>query len=198
MAFTADAESDTLPRPMKFPLAKFDDEKQGVLTGDEGRAAWDEISRQLPEPGEGTAVELDFAGVRAITVPFVEEFLVRLLSDWVTGYHEDLPLLLTNATEDVRRTVEVALTPRKLAILSTGTGMPRLLGGDQTLKETAGSVAQLDDAFTAAQLAEQLDLTVQAANNRLRSLMRSGVVARVQAAPSRGGREFHYRTAARR
>lgn len=191
MAFTVNAERASLACPMNVRMADCGE----VLTGAEGRSAWERVSHELRKPAEGSAVVLDFADVRAVTVPFVEEFLVRMLSDWISGYYQDLPLLITNAPEDVRRTIDVTLAGRKLAILSTGEGQPSLLGGDQTLKQTTGSVAQLDEEFTASQLATELHLTLPAANNRLRSLMRSGVVARIQGAPSRGGREYRYRFA---
>lgn len=181
---------------MRVPLK--DHATDGLLTGKEGAGAWRAVSRELGGPGEGTPVEVDFRGIKAVTVPFVDEFLVPLLGGWATGYHEDLPLLLVHTGDDVRRTIDVALGARKLAVLSLSDGEPQILGGDHTLKETAGSVAALDADFTASELAGQLGLTLPAANNRLRGLLRSGAVARVRSAPVGGGREYLYRFAARR
>ena len=50
-------------------------------------------------------------------------------------------------------------------------------------------------SFNVHELAERLDLTPQAANNRLRLLLRSGALQRERAKPERGrgGREFRYR-----
>jgi hypothetical protein len=46
--------------------------------------------------------------------------------------------------------------------------------------------------FTVAEIAEKLQLTPQAANNRLAHLVRSGALSRARIIPARGGREFRY------
>jgi predicted transcriptional regulator len=70
---------------------------------------------------------------------------------------------------------------------------PNLLGGDQTLERTIRAAAELEDPFSVSQLVDKMDISPQAANNRLRQLTRVGALQRERVNPAHGGREFRYR-----
>jgi hypothetical protein len=118
--------------------------------------------------------------------------LGRLLSGKVSGFYDEHPLVLLNAIEDVRETVAAALKLRHLVALSLSSDGPQLLGGDDVLAETMGAAFALGD-FSVLELAAELRLSPQAANNRLRALTRSGALHRQRVNPRHGGREFRYR-----
>lgn len=60
------------------------------------------------------------------------------------------------------------------------------------MRETLEASQRLGE-FRASDLADALDVSPQAANNRLRQLVASGVVARRRVVPEGGGKEFQYR-----
>jgi hypothetical protein len=64
-------------------------------------------------------------------------------------------------------------------------GVIRLL--DETIK-----LAQELRNFSALQIAGELGLSQQAANNRLKELVRNGALVRRRIVPERGGKEFLY------
>jgi hypothetical protein len=164
----------------------------GVLASREaGRTARSRIEHEIAAQRPGEPIALDFDGIAAISITFADECVGRLLSSRLAGYDEDHPLLALNANEAVRDTLDAALRARRLVLLSFGDDGPELLGGDEVLTETLMEAVRLR-AFTVAQIAERLQLTPQAANNRLAHLVRSGALSRARIIPSRGGREFRY------
>ena len=146
-----------------------------------------EIAHQTP----GTPIELDFKGVRAISVSFADDCVGRILSSRLAGYDEDHPILASNASESVRETLSAALQQRHLSLLSIGADGPGLLGGDPVMASTLREALALE-SFTVNELKERLGLTAQAANNRVTQLVRFGALSRSRIIPSRGGREFRY------
>jgi hypothetical protein len=139
-------------------------------------------------------IAVGFAEVVAVSVPFADAFLGPLLSGRLGGYHEDHPFLLIDASHDVEETIAAALRLRGLSVLSLGVGTARLLGAEPALEETM-HVAQSIEEFSVADIAQALGLTPQAANNRLKGLLRSGALTRTRVKPERGGKEFRYRVA---
>jgi predicted transcriptional regulator len=47
--------------------------------------------------------------------------------------------------------------------------------------------------FSVTEIAERLGVTPQAANNRIKALLRTGALSRQRSDPARGGREYLYR-----
>jgi hypothetical protein len=140
-------------------------------------------------------VVLDFTDVRAVSVPFIDASLGRLLSGRAAGYYETHSMVIYGGTVDVRQTIDAALRLHHLYALALGGPLgAQLLGADELLATTLREAVRLR-SFNVHELAQQLDLTPQAANNRLRLLLRSGAVQRERAKPERGhgGREFRYR-----
>jgi len=192
--FMNDAESATVASPM-WRVALDDRYAQdGVLrTAEAGNQVYEEVSRGLREQDPGVSVALDFTGIRAVTVPFVNHSISRLLGGWLSGYSDEHPLLVYGADEDVRETLSAALRPHRLIVLAIGEGGPELLGDDPVLENTVTAAREFDGDFSVADLANRLDLSAPATNNRLRSLLRSGAISRRLVIPPGGGKEFVYR-----
>jgi hypothetical protein len=179
-------------RVMKVSMREYES-SPGLLGGrDRGDRAWRDIEHRLRKVHPDEVVALDFDSVEAISVPFADACLGRLLSGKVSGFYEEHPLVLLNANEDVRETVAAALRLRHLVALSLGSDGPQLLGADEVLAATMGAAFALGD-FSVLELAAELRLSPQAANNRLRALTRSGALHRQRVSPRHGGREFRYR-----
>lgn len=165
-----------------------------LATREAGERAWREIEKEIDTFGEDAVVAIDFDGVDAITIPYADACLARLMSGKASGFYESHPLVLTNANDDVRETIDAALHLRDLVALCLAPGgPPHLLGRDQTLERTIQAAAELHDPFSVVQLAEKLELSPQAANNRLRHLTKVGALQRELINPPHGGREFRYR-----
>lgn len=166
---------------------------QVLATREAGEAARHSIARAIDGLSAGQPVCLDFGGVDAITVPFADASVGQLLGSHLAGYYEDHPLMVTNANEDVRETLAAALRQRRLAVLSiVHGGGAELLGGDELLGRTVQAAYEFGRPFAASEIADKLRVTPQAANNRLKALLRSGALSRVRIVPERGGKEFMY------
>lgn len=174
---------------LRFPLSE---DYEAVLTGRENaERARVAVERAIREQSPATPCALDFSGIEAISAPFVDEFLGKLLSGHLAGYYEDHPLLALNADPDVRETINVVLRARGLSMLYVSDSEVSLLGGERRLEETLQAAAGLG-RFRASQLAEVLGLTPQAANNRLKTLLRQGALLRARVVREGGGKEFEY------
>jgi hypothetical protein len=188
---TINRETVTL-RMMNVSMAEYES-SQGVLAGREsGERAWRDIEHRLRKVHPDEVVALDFSAIAVISVPFADACLGRLLSGKVSGFYEEHPLVLLNADEDVRETIAATLKLRHLVALSLSSEGPQLLGADEALTQTMGAAVALHD-FSVLELADRLNLSPQAANNRLRALTRSGALHRQRVNPRHGGREFRYR-----
>jgi hypothetical protein len=148
------------------------------------------IEREILAGEPGAAVVLDFRGVRAATVTFVDECIGVLMANHATRYYGNHPILAIKANEDVRETIAVTLANRKLALLHL-MDPPELLGGDEILNQTLSKAWNLG-RFTAGDLAGDMGLSPQAVNNRLKALVRRGALRRALVVPTGGGKEFVY------
>jgi DNA-binding transcriptional ArsR family regulator len=188
--FTERADGDTL---WVMPIDMAAEFGEVLATREAGEQARHSIEHAISGLGSGHPVCLDFKDVSAITVPFADECVGQLLSSHLAGYYEDHPLMVTNANEDVRETLAAALRQRRLAVLSITDGSgAELLGGDELLGRTVEAAYEFGRPFAASEIAEKLSVTPQAANNRLKALLRSGALSRVRIVPERGGKEFLY------
>jgi hypothetical protein len=148
------------------------------------------IEKDIQAGSLGAGVVLDFRGVRAATVSYIDECVGVLLAGRATGYYGNLPVLAVNANDDVRETIAVTLAHRKLALLHL-MDPPELLGGDEILNQTLNKAWSLGK-FTAGDLAGSMGLSPQAVNNRLTALVRRGALRRALIVPPGGGKEFIY------
>ena len=193
MEITDRRESVTL-HSMRHPMAQYAPRGDGILdTRAAGERALNDIERSMAARPDHAVIALDFSDVRAVTVPFADACLGRLLTGRAAGFYEDQPIVLVDANEDVRETIALALRYRNLIALVLGSGgPPELLGADEVLERTMEAALELQD-FSVIDLASRLNLTPQAANNRLRHLLRGGALERERVNPRTGGREFRYR-----
>jgi hypothetical protein len=166
-----------------------------LATRERGRRVREDVEKELSALAAGRTLALDFAGVEGVTVSFGDELLAKLVIDRDAGQFVDCGLIVEGADEDVRETLETVLARRKVAAVNLDKeGHPEVLGGPAWLAETLSAALELR-SFSAAELAERLGLTPQAANNRLTRLVASGGVVREQIVPEGGGKEFGYRVA---
>lgn len=174
-------------------MKQFDRDGDQLLIGrTQGDQARHQIERKIAGlSDDGQPLALNFSGVKAMTVSFADRCIGQLVSGRLAGYYEGHPFLVLNANEDVRDTLEATLERRGLLVLSIGAGRAELLGGDRELNLTMQAAHQLS-RFRVNQLAEVLDISPQAANNRLKLLLRSGAVGRTRTIPQGGGKEFEY------
>jgi hypothetical protein len=163
-------------------------------TRDHAREDRDEVERVLARADTGDVVEVDLTGVSVLTVSYADELLGRLIEDRMRGGRMDRALIVTGADPVVRETIEVVLGRRGVGVLYNDQSIGKIeaIAGPSWFASTVQETNSLRD-FRAADLAERLDLTPQAANNRLKQLAASGAVLREQGAPAGGGKQFLYR-----
>jgi hypothetical protein len=166
-----------------------------LSTRDYGRRVRGDIEDKMAEVQTGGALVLDFAGVEGVTVSFGDECVAKLIVARMSGDYVDRGLLIEGGNEDVWETLEAVLDRRKVSAVGLGaSGALRVLGGQSWLPETLEAALDLR-SFKAADLAERLKLSPQAANNRLKTLVATGAVVRERIVPEGGGKEFGYRVA---
>lgn len=170
--------------------------EDGLLKGREsGENARHELERLISDLSirdPDFAIAVDFDEVRSVSVPFAEGFFVPLLSNRLSGYYEDHPILVIGADEDVSETLAAALSRRQLGVLGLAPHRADLLGGERGLREAVRAAFLLGRRFSVAELAQELGVSGQTANERLRVLYGLGAVARARIVPKGGGREFEY------
>lgn len=154
------------------------------------------ISKELSSLQAGEILELDLAGVEAMTISYADELVAKIVAERKALGSADSYFLLSRASEEIAETVAVALERRGLIAAHRDTkGSFCLLAASPQLEETF-EVARELEKFTASDLAAELGLTLPAANNRIKALAEVGIVTRSRHAPSHGGRQFLYQTAA--
>jgi len=164
-----------------------------LATRERGRRVREEIEQRLAQLSAGDNLVLDFSGVEGITVSFGDECVAKLILARSSGDFADRGLVIEGANEDVTETLEAVLSRRKFSAISlNSTGEPEVLGERGWLPATLAAAIELR-SFSASDLAAILNLTPQAANNRLKMLVASGAVARERIVPEGGGKEFSYR-----
>ncbi|MDQ3379954.1 MAG: hypothetical protein M3546_06485 [Actinomycetota bacterium] len=177
---------------MHHTMSSYDGGDGVLITRAEADRARGDIERGIAAQRGDYIVVLDFKGVRAISVPFADSCLGRLLGSRAAGYYDEYPMVVVNATEEVRETIDAALRLRHLYVLALSEGRPDLLGGETILQQTMEKADELRE-FTVAELSKVLNVSPQAANNRLHALVRAGALARERRPPERGGKQFVYR-----
>jgi hypothetical protein len=140
---------------------------------------------------EGEMLVIDFTDVEDVTFSFADECVARLIVARSAGEFEGKGIALTGMNEDLRETVAAVLERRSVAAVEIG-DEPTIVGDDAFLSETLRVAVKLG-SFRAADLANELGLSPQAANNRLKHLVTTGAVIRHRVVPEGGGKEFHYR-----
>lgn len=176
---------------LRFPV-------QGPVaaTRERGREVRERLENLLRSAEVGAVVEVDLTGVEAMTVSFADELIGRLMTDRAAGEFEGQAVIIVGKGDDVRETVQAVLERRKTGALyrDQAGSDAEPLAGPPWFRETV-SQAQRLGRFSALDLARELDLSPQAANNRLKQLSASGAVVRERTVPVGGGKEYEYRAA---
>jgi hypothetical protein len=137
-------------------------------------------------------VVIDFAGVKAMTISFADEFLGRFYATLAAGDIPPQVVLLHGLNEDTRETVAVCLKRRELVAAAVSNETTQLVAAPEFLAETYRHATSLG-TFRASDLAGRLGITPQNANNRLKRLVAAGAVRRERVTMAeRGGKEFVY------
>lgn len=174
---------------MRYEVAKWG---PFLATRERGRQVREDIESMLSKISSGDTLLLNFEQVEGITVSFGDECVAKLIIDRGSGNFADKGLILEVANEDVRETLEAVLSRRKIsAVAASKNQSPEVLGERGWLPATLAAAIELQE-FSASDLAGVLNLTPQAANNRLKVLVASGAVARERVVPEGGGKEFSY------
>lgn len=163
-----------------------------LATRERGRRVREEIEQQLARIAPGESLAISFKGVEGITVSFGDECIAKIIIARSAGDFDDRGLVIEGLNPDVRETIEAVLSRRKIAaVVLNDAGIPEILGEPAWMSETLAAALELR-SFRASDLAHRLHITPQAANNRLKSLVASGAVARERVVPDGGGKEFSY------
>jgi DNA-binding transcriptional ArsR family regulator len=158
--------------------------------GRDGRDRLDD----LVENGKDLDLAIDFTGVEAMTFSFVDELLGRFVSSF-NGTTSNATLAVTGLDPENLFAVTVCIERRGAVIAhATDASDLELLGGDDLVGETFAQAVSLGE-FTAGELAANLGISAQNANNRLKKLAESGAVRKRRSSGNgRGGKEFVYET----
>ncbi|TAK33856.1 MAG: DUF4325 domain-containing protein [Chloroflexota bacterium] len=142
------------------------------------------------EPNE--PLILDFAGVEMISFSFADEVVGRLLESSKAGGLGDRVILLANLNAETSDPIERSLERRELiAAYLDVDGSVRLMCAPQHLEQTFTAV-QAHQQFRTPELATELNISVQACNNRLKPLLAAGLLRRKNTTGKSGGRQFVY------
>jgi len=182
------------PEEAMGELLNFDVGQHGraafLATRSKGREIREELEDRisLEHPDE---VIIDFTGVEAMTISFADEFLGRFYASLATGDVPAPAALLAGLNEENLATVSICLERRELAAAAIINGKLALLSALDFLAETYKHALSLG-TFSALDLAEQLAITPQNVNNRLKRLVEAGAIRRRRVVTGRGGKEFTY------
>ncbi|MCW3814458.1 STAS-like domain-containing protein [Micromonospora sp. DR5-3] len=174
---------------LDFPVRRFG---AFLATRSKARQAREDLAGAIQAAIAGSVVTIDFDGVEAMTISFADEFLGKFYTALGAGDLTTAGVRLAGLNEETREAVAICLERRDLVALALEGNVPTLVGRTEPLLETFEAVLQLHE-FRAADLAAQLSITAQNANNRLKRLVDAAALKRRQAAVSnRGGKEFVY------
>jgi hypothetical protein len=155
------------------------------------RRAGRDLAHDLQDRWQGAfAVDLDFEGVVAVTPPFLDELFKAIRSE--LDSHDGSVVYASNMNEDVHETAKMILGRDRSALVYLHEGEVALITEDEMLADTFTRAVSMQMPFTAPDLAEGLDLTLQNANSRLNTLRRFGAVARRKDPAVQRGRRFLY------
>jgi hypothetical protein len=164
-------------------------------TRQRGEAVRQRLEQLLRDSAPGDLVEIDLTALEAMSVSFADELIGRFLADRRTGDFQDRAVVIVGSSEDVRETLEAVLERREAgALYRDRKGSIEPLAGPSWFRETVEQANDLRE-FSALDLAQRLNKSPQAVNNRLKQLAASGAVLRERGVPQGGGKEFTYRAA---
>lgn len=162
------------------------------MTRANGAAAREQLTQLARTATSDDTVVIDLSAVQAMTYSFADEFLGKFLA-----VRDDLAegpgFVLTGLAEDPLETTQLVLERRTLAAVFRDVAGPRLLTRESHLVATYERALMMGE-FRATDMAEQLGITAQNVNNRLKRLSSVGALRRRRSTAERGGKEYTYQS----
>lgn len=159
-------EMDKIATELELPPRFF-------VTRDKGEQAFVRLASALQAVPEEGSLILQFPAGQVMDVSFADEAVIQLGQGIVDGKYGRRRLLLAGLTQDSIDNINAAIRLQrlKLAFLAISPGGQWQVVGhlEDNLQETLTMVAQRP-SLTAPELAEELDLALNSANNRLKRL----------------------------
>jgi hypothetical protein len=157
----------------------------------EGEQLREDLEQQLQQVHAGEVVEISFAKVDAMIGSATDEFLGKLLTARGAGDLPDVAFVISGLNDNTRFEIELCLARRNAAVAARTDQGVELLGGDNYLKDTFARAASRVE-FRASDLADELRVTPQNMNNRLKRLVDDGALLRERDRDA-NGKQFIYR-----
>lgn len=143
------------------------------VTRDRGELAFERLTAALQAVPEEGSLILQFPPSQVMDVSFVDETIIRLGQEIVAGKHGNRRLLLQGLTQDSKDNIDAAIRLQrlKIAFLAISSDKTWEIVGhlEDSLREVLDMLAQRP-SFTAPELAEEKELALNSANNRLKRL----------------------------
>ncbi|MEZ4733270.1 MAG: hypothetical protein R3E79_39755 [Caldilineaceae bacterium] len=152
-----------------------------LLTRTKGERVYELVKTSLLSLPEGESLYLDFAEVYAMDVSFVDEAIIRLAKGIVDDRYGQRRLVLHHLSQDATDNLNaaIALQNLTLALFSMQSdGSWQLVGHLEKSLQQVLTMIMARREITAPQLAAELELALNAANNRLKRLYDQRLIQR--------------------
>ncbi|MGE5654749.1 MAG: hypothetical protein ACM3ZQ_10905 [Bacillota bacterium] len=156
------------------------------------------LSALLDQRREPMVLELDFAGVAIVDYSFADEVIVRVLVNALAKSYGEKYLVLLGLNPDLEENVAVSLQQRGYGLLVQDDGRWQVIGNCKDHLLQALEMINQRGCITARDLADDQELAINTASNRLMDLYRAGLAYRSERILPGGGKQFAYSSLLRR
>ncbi len=189
-------KSENMTKVNMFEMAKEIGATNGyLLTRPIGELANIYISKELGSLSERHSLFLDFANIPIVDVSFFDEAIILLLEEILEDKYGHRRIIFQNLNEDSITNFNAAVKLRnlKMALFAINAEDKwRLLGHlEKSLKQVFDMIMKRG-SITAPHLAKDLDIALNAANNRLKRLLVQRLIRR-EYEEKEGGLVYIYR-----
>lgn len=165
-----------------FELGKTLGLTQGnLLTRSKGEQVYELLKDHVMILPEGSSLHLDFTNIHTMDVSFVDEAIIRLAKEFVDDLYGHRRLVLNQLSRDATRNVNAAISLQNLTLglfSLSADGTWQLIGHiEKSLHQVLAMVIERGE-ITAPQLATELTIALNAANNRLKRLYDQRLIKR--------------------
>jgi hypothetical protein len=160
-----------------------------------GQEAYPILEAQLRDIPEGEALVLDFSGSQLVDVSFTDETIIRLGQAIANNQFGQRRLLLKGLPPDAIVNITRAVDGQKLKlafILLHDSGKWEIIGRVEPSLREVLEMLSTRDRLTAPELAQELDLALNSANNRLKRLNDQGLIQREYEVSEKGLLYYYY------
>ena len=164
-----------------------------LVTRKMGEQIRQRIVTVLERNGVPESLLLDFNKVRIIDYSCADELVARMAVELIAKLHGDRYLILSGLNETLRENVEVALKQRELALLTWDQGQWQVIGELRSYLQPGLNLINDKGIATARDLADNEDLAINTASNRLTELSKLGLTQRSEGMAS-SSRQYYYRS----